>query len=917
MTDWWQRKITALLHDPPDKVFEIKGHKERARSLREIALSSEPPPEWEVVSEIADQIAAATDRLNFPQDIKVLEWTRKAWITHPISGQKMFLSIDLEPERAADAQIEAVKKLCQQAREPNLRFLLLWRRLEEELSEKAPEGRWGQLPADTRIPDHPLLHHARLVSAFASLKDPALLAFSIAPVQSFIASARRTGDLWMGSYLLSYLTWQAVKAVVEKLGPDHVLYPSLLGQPLVDKWLHDRRILSQEPDEKLLRLATFPNKFMALVPAEEANNIAEEAEEAVYQEWQRLADRVWRALLRVTPDIEKAQKIWERQVKAFLKTSPRIYWAAYPWAESPQKIAELYRDLTGSGKFLDVLKVKGKYPHNAGTVYAACFELVERALGARKSLREFSPFEEPGGKCTVCGEREALNDGSDWSGRRFWERISERLHPHVRREGRERLCAVCAVKRFVQRELGLKDDFPSTDSVAAASFVQEVLDRMGDEKVVEAVRDFCNALENSPLKSVAFSGMNIPKLERKAREKAAETFVKIDGEWLFSESFEPGRVRRAHGIALDPRTADELRGKLGELTKRVGTKPLAYYAILVMDGDHMGRWLSGTHEGLPKFIELLHPDAKEQMEKVAQGDEEWAKLLSSKRLVSPSYHAAISRALANFALHCVPYVVEELHPGRLVYAGGDDVLALFPAADVLSASRELRALFSGEAKRLANGSILVEFGSERWTGWLNWEEKPLLMMGNRATASIGIAVVHRLHPLQDALRQAREAEEAAKEVYGRNAVCIRWLKRSGEQVQMGARFYYQENCVQDSLKLLQEVQQLMERSEKGVRISSRFPMALMEEAETLSHLPFEAQEAELLRILIRHSEGTKETKEGILKPLAHSLAQLAQALDKHAGRDSNPYDLTKPQRGMLELAKWLSFLRFLAGGGER
>ena len=158
MTDWWQRKITALLHDPPDKVFEIKGHKERARSLREIALSSDPPPEWEVVSEIADQIAAATDRLNFPQDIKVLEWTRKAWITHPISGQKMFLSIDLEPERAADAQIEAVKKLCQQAREPNLRFLLLWRRLEEELSEKAPEGRWGQLPADTRIPDHPLLH---------------------------------------------------------------------------------------------------------------------------------------------------------------------------------------------------------------------------------------------------------------------------------------------------------------------------------------------------------------------------------------------------------------------------------------------------------------------------------------------------------------------------------------------------------------------------------------------------------------------------------------------------------------------------------------------------------------------------------------------------------------------------------------
>jgi hypothetical protein len=29
--------------------------------------------------------------------------------------------------------------------------------------------------------------------------------------------------LWMGSFLLSYLTWHAIKVIAERLGPDHVL----------------------------------------------------------------------------------------------------------------------------------------------------------------------------------------------------------------------------------------------------------------------------------------------------------------------------------------------------------------------------------------------------------------------------------------------------------------------------------------------------------------------------------------------------------------------------------------------------------------------------------------------------------------------------------------------------------------------
>ncbi|MEZ5352293.1 MAG: hypothetical protein R2762_06615 [Bryobacteraceae bacterium] len=61
----------------------------------------------------------------------------------------------------------------------------------------------------------------------------------------------------------------------------------------------------------------------------------------------------------------------------------------------------------------------------------------------------------------------------------------------------------------------------------------------------------------------------------------------------------------------------------------------------------------------------------------------WLDLLDAKRLIGPSLHAFISAALANFSHRIVPWVVEREFSGRLIYAGGDDVLCLAPAADAL------------------------------------------------------------------------------------------------------------------------------------------------------------------------------------------------------------------------------------------
>ncbi|MBC7288750.1 MAG: type III-B CRISPR-associated protein Cas10/Cmr2, partial [Armatimonadetes bacterium] len=41
---------------------------------------------------------------------------------------------------------------------------------------------------------------------------------SFGPVQEFVAEARKTRDLWAGSYLLSYLAAHAIRAVIENRG---------------------------------------------------------------------------------------------------------------------------------------------------------------------------------------------------------------------------------------------------------------------------------------------------------------------------------------------------------------------------------------------------------------------------------------------------------------------------------------------------------------------------------------------------------------------------------------------------------------------------------------------------------------------------------------------------------------------------
>jgi CRISPR-associated protein Cmr2 len=161
------------------------------------------------------------------------------------------------------------------------------------------------------------------------------------------------------------------------------------------------------------------------------------------------------------------------------------------------------------------------------------------------------------------------------------------------------------------------------------------------------------------------------------------------------------------------------------------------------------------------------------------------------RAMSPNRHLAISAALNDFALYAVPEVIESKHAGRLIYAGGDDVLAMLPVADLIPAMQRLRQAYSGHDPSSADLDWRQARGDRRLVlkGGFGLVQKRLLrLMGDKATASCGAVIAHHQAPLAAVLRELRVAEQRAKSDGGRDAWSLALIKRSGGTVHLTAKW---------------------------------------------------------------------------------------------------------------------------------
>lgn len=356
----WRAKVAAWVHDPAEKAFVLlrdpAGHEAgTCRLLREQLFPGGLGQDLKDLVKEADHWAAAADRPQFPRaqgEGPYAPWAQVDFastpqLIHPLSGERTtpsdFNDVEVEPVKAISLD-HLARQICRQDEAVDFRrtFLSLWR-FGPESPAAGLGALWPLLPADTRVPDHAIWEHLRLCSAYAGAAaagSPSLLLMSLGPIQGFIAQARSTSDLWSGSHLLSTLIWEGMRVVAERYGPDAILFPDLHGVPIVDLWLANEGVDFSWMEEKQrpswMRLASdanplfsaaLPNRFLALVPEDEAEEVARAVRDTVRAFAAGCASAAWQAVLE-----EAGMKDGDglSQIGSQLRDFPEVAWSVVP-----------------------------------------------------------------------------------------------------------------------------------------------------------------------------------------------------------------------------------------------------------------------------------------------------------------------------------------------------------------------------------------------------------------------------------------------------------------------------------------------------------------------------------------------------------------------------------------------------------
>ncbi len=743
--EFWQNKIKAFLHDPPDKALILfhKSHKERRdKILDELNLK------YDRSLDPADHISSAMQRLDIPREYRMddarncethicFKGLNKPVFKHTLSGDLESLE-EIKDFVASYGYERALNefgfdpKIVKEFLDKNdwkKTYFSLWRLL----PEMYPLG--YILPADTRIPDHSIWDHLDVTTAISScLGDMGLFALKIPAVQEFISHSRKLSDLWASSHIFSLLLFEGIKELIGELGPDIVVYPQLRENPLLDYHIRSEIGIDINTDKDKIRIANLPNTFLCFILLSKAKEYEEKCEEAIKRKWKEISKKVKRYLDKI--NIKPDEELWNYQIENSLSVA--VAYREFFNLDSYGKVKnDLPKDVEEKqDKWLGFVEKLERT--NYGHFYFPTYALLGTIL--TQSSRLWDAWEEEpttGKKCLMCGLRNALVERKEngiyyyWGNNRWnGTEIKDKKWRNVLKEG-ERLCAVCLVKRIY------KDVFKEEFKVNPPKF----------ESVVEiAGRDFINKIEST-------------EEFKKIKEEDVELIYEY--EWNSKDKAE--MVRRLGG------KEGKVYEKLKEWWNTFG-KPNKYYAILMMDGDRIGKMLFG--ETLPNFGDFLHPTFKTKIMEWEKGKD----LANTKRILSPSIHIAISRAMKDFSLYKVPEIVERNHGGFLVYSGGDDVLALFPTDSVLKAAKELQEFFKKDFYE-------IEVNSRR---------RKVMGLGKYASMSAGIVFAHYKYPLYDVIEKVREAEKRAKNNYGRNAFCMTFIKRSGELLSAGGKWSFVE-----------------------------------------------------------------------------------------------------------------------------
>jgi len=459
-----------------------------------------------------------------------------------------------------------------------------------------------------------------------------VLHFTLGPVQGFVAEARRTRDLWAGSFLLSWLSAHAMLAVERAGGV--IVFPEVATDPLMLA-LRSGGTQGCEP-----HIGSVPNRFKAQVPA---GFDVSACTNAVHAAWRQLAFAVWENFVQGPANYGIGTEIiWDRQVGGFWDMA---------WVMAPDP-----GDRT-DGAWLDL----------------------------RKNWRSHVPTIEGGDHCQLMGQFQELSGytrsrGPDERTNQdaFWRQMQrQRGVGPLNLRDRERLSAIALIKRLfvcLPAEVLIEavgwqpggsafnvQNWPSVSYIAAAPWI------LASWKLAE---DKCRTLHHDieEVMRVGIHGETETRLFGEGPPFGTEGYFKLDGHLFhadairsmdlsaFSGATDADKQRnRAAAVDMLDNLCNALVASPPPGGNAVGPRQPAsraseFYAVLLCDGDQIGA-----------------------------------------NLRKPGGESAAKAGLAKFTRE-VPAVVQR-NMGVTIYAGGDDLLALVPLDRAMIAAGEVRSAY--------------------------------------------------------------------------------------------------------------------------------------------------------------------------------------------------------------------------------
>lgn len=258
---------------------------------------------------------------------------------------------------------------------------------------------------------------------------------------------------------------------------------------------------------------------------------------------------------------------------------------------------------------------------------------------------------------------------------------------------------------------------PSVSYMAAVHWLENLLQAEKTLEIEYLLRQFHKtALELTDGNHNEWDS-NIACIKNK-KVSSDQKWLALDGNIFFESLLENSKLYPEDKQPAAKSTLELLR-KLCKLLQLPAVTP--FYAVLRMDGDNL-----------------------------------------SKQRMDNAKTQTIAKALAEFT-KAVPNLVYEKN-GFLIYAGGDDVLAILPLEDALSCALAIRIKYA---------AIFAENN-----------KKVLPAQQVETTISAAIEYAHIKIPLARVLKDSHHLlDEVAKKQYGRDSVAVRVLKSGGQTLE--------------------------------------------------------------------------------------------------------------------------------------